>query len=61
MPKEVKKNTIVRKSVLRPSILEIAINLALVYYEEPVNTLLKLLELQPYYSKTELLDNIKSK
>ena len=61
MPKEVKRDTMARKSALRPSALEIATNLTLVGREEPIDALLELLELQPYYSEIELLDNIKSK
>ena len=34
-----------RKSALRPSALEIATNLALAYYKEPVDILLEPLEL----------------
>ena len=41
MPKEVKRDTIARKSVLRPSVLEIATDLALVGREEPIDALLK--------------------
>ena len=50
-----------KKSALRPSALKIATNPTLIEREEPVDSTLKPLELQPYYSKTELLDNIKSK
>ena len=50
-----------RKSALRPSALKIATNPTLVGREEPIDALLELLELQPYYSEIELLDNIKSK
>ena len=50
-----------RKSALRPSALEIAINPTLAGHKEPINALLKPLELQPYYGEIELLDNIKSK
>jgi len=50
-----------KKSALRPSALEIATNLTLADREEPVDSTLKLPELQPYYGETELLDNIKSK
>ena len=45
MPKEVKRDTIARKSVLRPSALEIAINLVLVGRKEPIDATLKPLEL----------------
>ena len=45
MPKKVRRDTIVRKSALRPSALEIATNLTLVARKEPVDALLKLLEL----------------
>ena len=45
MPKKVKRDIIARKSALRPSALEIATNLALAYYKEPVDATLKLLEL----------------
>ena len=47
--------------MLRPSVLEIATDPILAARKEPVNALLKPLELQPYYSKTKLSDNIKSK
>ena len=50
-----------RKSALRPSALEIATDPALAGREEPVDASLKPPELQPYYSETELLDDIKSK
>jgi len=50
-----------KRSVLRPSALEIATDLMLVAREEPVDASLKPLELQLYYNKIELLDNIKSK
>ena len=45
MPKEVKRDTMVRKSALRPSALEIATDLALAHCEEPVDATLELLEL----------------
>ena len=45
MPKEVKRDIIARKSALRPSILEIATNLALVGRKEPIDATLKPLEL----------------
>jgi len=45
LPKEVKRDTIVRKSALRPSILEIATNLALAGRKEPIDASLKPLEL----------------
>ena len=61
MPKEVRRDTIARKSASRPSILEIATNPTLAAHKEPVDASLKLLELQPYYSEIELLDDIKSK
>ena len=61
MPKKVKRDTIARKSALRPSALEIATNLALAGRKKPVNATLKPPELQPYYSKIKLLDDIKSK
>jgi hypothetical protein len=61
LPKEVKRDTIARKSVLRPSVLEIATDLALAGREEPVDATLEPLELQPYYGEIELLDDIKSK
>ena len=50
-----------RKSASRPSTLEIATNLALAGRKKPVNATLKPPELQPYYSKIKLLDDIKSK
>ena len=50
-----------RKSALRPSALEIATDPTLVARKEPVDASLELLELQPYYSEIELLDDIKSK
>ena len=56
-----KRDTMVKKSALRPSTLEIATDLILTEREEPVDSTLKPPELQPYYSKTELLDDIKSK
>ena len=61
MPKKVKRDTIARKSALRPSALEIATDLTLAGRKEPINVLLKPLKLQPYYGKIELLNNIKSK
>ena len=61
MPKEVRRDTIARKSALRPSVLEIATNLTLAARKEPVDASLKPPELQPYYSEIELLDDIKSK
>ena len=45
MPKEVKRDTIVKRSVLRPSVLEIATNLTLVGRKEPIDASLKPLEL----------------
>ena len=45
MPKEVKRDTMARKSALRPSALEIATDLALAGREEPVDTSFKPLEL----------------
>ena len=45
MPKEVKRDTMVRKSALRPSALEIATNLALAHYKEPIDATLKPLKL----------------
>jgi len=45
LPKEVKRDTIVRKSALRPSVLEIATDLALAGREEPIDALLKPLKL----------------
>jgi hypothetical protein len=45
LPKEVRRDTIARKSVLRPSALEIATDLALAHREEPVDATLKPLEL----------------
>ena len=50
-----------RKSVLRPSALEIATDPALAGREEPVDATLEPPELQPYYGEIELLDDIKSK
>jgi len=50
-----------KKSASRPSALEIATDLTLADREEPVDSTLKPLELQPYYGETELLDDIKSK
>ena len=50
-----------KKSASRPSALEIATDPTLADHKEPVNSTLKPPELQPYYSKTELSDNIKSK
>jgi len=50
-----------RKSVLRPSALEIATDPVLAHRKELVDAILKPLELQPYYGKIKLLDNIKSK
>ena len=41
MLKEVKRDTMVRKSALRPSVLELATDLALAYREEPVDATLK--------------------
>ena len=41
MPKEVKRDTIARKSALRPSVLEIATDPALAHREEPVDALLE--------------------
>ena len=45
MPKEVRRDTIARKSALRPSALEIATDPALAYREEPVDASLELPEL----------------
>ena len=45
MPKEAKRDTIVRKSVLRPSVLKIAIDLVLIGCKEPIDATLKPLEL----------------
>ena len=45
MPEEVKRDTIARRSALRPSVLEIATNLALAGRKEPVDAILKPLEL----------------
>jgi len=50
-----------KKSVLRPSALEIATDLTLADREEPVDLTLKPPELQPYYGETELSDDMKSK
>ena len=61
MPKEARRDTIARKSASRPSALEIATDPTLAAREEPVDASLEPLELQPYYSETKLLDNIKSK
>ena len=61
MLKEVKRDTIARKSASRPSALEIATDPALAGREEPVDATLKPLELQLYYGETELSDDIKSK
>ena len=47
--------------MLRLNTLEIATNLTLAAYKEPVDVLLEPPKLQLYYSKTELSDNIKSK
>ena len=41
MPKEVRRDTIARKSALRPSALEIATNLTLAGREKPIDALLK--------------------
>ena len=41
MPKEVRRDTIARKSALRPSALEIATNPTLVARKEPVDASLK--------------------
>ena len=41
MPKEVRRDTIARKSALRPSILEIATDPTLVAREEPIDALLE--------------------
>ena len=41
MPKEAKRDTIARKSALRPSVLEIATDLTLVAREEPIDASLK--------------------
>jgi hypothetical protein len=61
LPKEARRDTIARKSALRPSVLEIATNPALAHREEPVDATLEPPELQPYYGEIELLDDIKSK
>ena len=45
MPKEARRDTIARKSALRPSALEIATNLALVGCKKPIDATLKPLEL----------------
>ena len=45
MPKEVRRDTIARKSALRPSALEIATDLTLVAREEPIDASLEPLEL----------------
>ena len=45
MPKEVRRDTMARKSALRPSALEIATNPTLAAREEPVDASLKPLEL----------------
>jgi len=58
---QTKGDTMAKKSVSRPSVLEIATDPTLADREEPVDSTLKPLELQPYYSKTELSDDIKSK
>jgi len=50
-----------KKSALRPSALKIATDPTLADREEPVYSTLKPPKLQPYYSETELLDDIKSK
>jgi hypothetical protein len=41
LPKEVRRDTIARKSALRPSALEIATNPTLAAREEPIDALLK--------------------
>ena len=41
MPKKVKRDIIARKSVLRPSVLEIATNPTLAGREEPIDASLK--------------------
>jgi len=51
----------VKRSVLRPSALEIATDPTLAAREEPVDASLEPPELQPYYGETELLDDMKSK
>ena len=51
----------VKRSALRPSVLKIATDPMLAVYKEPVDVLLKPLELQPYYGETELSDDMKSK
>jgi hypothetical protein len=61
LPKEVRRDTIVRKSALRPSVLEIATDPTLAARKEPIDASLEPLELQPYYSEIELSDDIKSK
>ena len=45
MPKKVRRDTIARKSALRPSALEIATNPTLTGRKEPIDALLKPLEL----------------
>jgi len=50
-----------KRSALRPSALEIATDPTLAARKEPVDASLKPPELQPYYSETELADDIKSK
>jgi len=45
LPKEVRRDTIARKSALRPSALEIATDPTLVARKEPIDALLKPLEL----------------
>jgi len=50
-----------KKSASRPSALEIATDLTLADRKEPIDSTLEPPELQPYYSETELSDNIKSK
>ena len=50
-----------KRSMLRPSALEIATDPTLAAHKEPVDASFKPPELQPYYSKTELSDDIKSK
>ena len=45
MPKEARRDTMARKSALRPSVLKIVINLALVGYKEPIDATFKPSEL----------------
>ena len=50
-----------KRNASRPSTLKIATDPTLAAHKEPVDALLKPLELQSYYGETELSDNIKSK